>query len=97
MTRNQIPGISARSGDEFFPEASWGLGWSLPADKRGLCSGTLQSAKTVHHSGAGGTYLWVDPAYELVGVYFEVAPSFASPPKCRSLFMNAVTAAIVDG
>ena len=97
MTRNQIPGISARFGDEFFPEACWGLGWSLPADKRGISSGTLQSAKTVHHSGAGGIYLWVDPAYELVGAYFEIAPSFASPPRYRGLFMNAVTAAIVDG
>src|SRR5215831_13800342 len=29
MTRNQIPGISAQFRGEFFPEASWGLGWSI--------------------------------------------------------------------
>jgi hypothetical protein len=33
MTRNQIPGISARYNGEVFPEASWGLGWSVLGEK----------------------------------------------------------------
>ena len=34
MTRNQIPGISAQLRGEFFPEASWGFGWSIHGNKK---------------------------------------------------------------
>src|SRR5262245_19796982 len=36
MTRNQIPGISAQFRSEFFPEASWGFGWSIQWNSRAL-------------------------------------------------------------
>lgn len=43
---------------------------------------------------------WVDPVYEIVGVYFSVVlrdlPPFGIPDWCADLFMNAVTAAVVD-
>lgn len=93
MTRNQIPGISSRSFDEFFPEATWGFGWNVHEGKKDR--GTLHSPKAFCHGGAGGVFLWVDPVYEIVGVYFSVqlgewyAMNF-------DLFMNAVTAAVVD-
>jgi hypothetical protein len=35
--------------------------------------------------------LWVDPVYEIVGVYFSVGLF-----ERADLFMNAVTAAVVD-
>ena len=100
MTRNQIPGISARLHDEFFPEASWGLGWSVLGSKKALRDGSLRSAQSFDHGGAGGVLLWVDPVYELVGAYFSVVlrqlPLFDNPEWNADLFMNMATAAVVD-
>lgn len=111
MTRNQISGISARYGDQFFPEASWGFGWSTRENKNSVgYAETLQSQKAFSHSGAGGAFLWVDPVYEIVGVYFSVASRGGIPVGVTApeqfgdnemmarmdSFINAVTAAIVD-
>jgi CubicO group peptidase (beta-lactamase class C family) len=99
MTRNQIPGISSRFGDEFFPEASWGLGWSIHGSKKALRSGSLHSPQAFSHQGAGGIGFWVDPVYDLVGVYFSVALELIDSmhsDTCFDLFMNAATAAVVD-
>jgi hypothetical protein len=44
-------------------------------------------------------YLWVDPTYDLVGVYFSVALEKISERRtnwCGDLFANAVTAAVID-
>jgi len=103
MTRNQIPGISSHHDDgEFFPEASWGLGWEVCADKKAIASGSLYSLKTVSHCGAGGVFLWIDPVNEIVGAYFSVIgkPTTTTDGYYlmarMDLFANAVTAAIVD-
>jgi serine-type D-Ala-D-Ala carboxypeptidase len=99
MTRNQIPGISARFRGEFFPEASWGLGWSIHGNKRAPRDGSLHSPQAFDHHGAGGVYFWVDPVYEIVGVYFSVTLELTDdlrPKECYDLFTNAVTAAVVD-
>jgi CubicO group peptidase (beta-lactamase class C family) len=90
VTRNQIPGVGARHGNEFFPEASWGFGWNIHGSK--MDKGTLHSPKAFCHVGAGGVFLWVDPVYEIVGVYFSVMFSGSRV----DLFMNSVTAAVVD-
>jgi len=102
MTRNQIPGISSRFVDEFFPEAGTGFSWFIRENKKVVAYGeTLQSAKTFCHSGAGGVFLWVDPVYEVVGCYFSVnigpiTVAEAYRYWCADLFINAVMAAIVD-
>jgi CubicO group peptidase (beta-lactamase class C family) len=109
MTRNQIPGIGASWGDEFFAEASWGLGWNVQGSKKPLAGATLLSCMAFSHGGAGGVGLWIDPTYDLVVVYLSVAslerwPSdVALPEEVRpglmnytDLFVNAVTAAIID-
>jgi CubicO group peptidase (beta-lactamase class C family) len=109
MTRDQIPGIGIRWGEVFYPEAWWGLGWAIHGI--GKWAGSLWSPRTFEHSGAGGVYLWVDPVHEIVGVYFSVESEGGLPPGVRvpegldgifwgwrlDLFVNAVTAAIVDG
>jgi CubicO group peptidase (beta-lactamase class C family) len=101
MTRNQIPGISAHFFDEYFPEASWGLGWSVEGEKRYPLRGSLDSPATFGHGGSGGIWMWVDPTYDLVGVYLSslrnphVAPVSLSG-WATDLFMNAVTAAVLD-
>jgi serine-type D-Ala-D-Ala carboxypeptidase len=93
MTRNQIPGVSSRTQDEFFPEAWWGFGWSLDGTKKAIRQGTLRSPLTFHHGGFGGVFLWVDPVYEIVGAYFSVS---LQQKTNADLFMNAVTAAVTD-
>lgn len=99
MTRNQIPGISSRFVDEFFPEASWGLGWSIHGNKKALRSGSLHSPQAFTHQGSGGICVWVDPVYELVGVCFSIvleSMDSLHAKTCFDLFMNAVTAAVVE-
>ena len=99
MTRNQIPGISSQFAGEIFPEASWGFGWSIHGNKKALQYGSLHSPQAFSHHGAGGVFLWVDPIYEIVGVYFQVALELIDDTRskeCYDLFMNAVTAAVVD-
>jgi len=94
MTRNQIPGISARYWIEFFPEASWGLGWNIHGDKRDWTRGTLHSPQAFLRGSIDSVLLWVDPVYEIAGSYFSV--TVEGRFVCQDLFMNAVTAAIVD-
>jgi CubicO group peptidase (beta-lactamase class C family) len=99
MTRNQIPGISSTFLNETFPEASWGLGWSIHGNKTGLC-GALYSPEAFEHWGASGAYLWVDPIYHLVGIYCAIAPSpHSEEGKAEwrnDIFTDAVTAAVVE-
>jgi CubicO group peptidase (beta-lactamase class C family) len=98
MTRNQIPGLSAFFDNEFFPEASWGFGWDVRGDKKPRYEGTLCSPATFSHGGMGGIFLWVDPLYEMVGVYFSVVLCTTAdgqqPDWLLDLFQNAVTATI---
>jgi len=102
MTRNQIPGISSRFVDEFFPEAGTGLPWFIRENKKVAAYGeTLQSSRTFCHGGAGGIFLWVDPVYEIVGCYFSVDLGPITVAEIwrywrTDLFINAVMAAIVD-
>jgi CubicO group peptidase (beta-lactamase class C family) len=99
MTRNQIPGVSAQYRGEFFPEASWGFGWGIHGKNRALIGGSLHSPQAFAQHGAGGVYFWVDPVYEIVGVYFSVVLEIIDdtrPNECYDLFTNAVTAAVVD-
>lgn len=97
MTRNQIPGIGARFLDEFFTEAGWGLGWIIQENKKAVRFGSLHSSSTFFHSGADGVYLWVDPIYEIVGVYLSVELENRPDGGHKwnaDLFANAVTAAV---
>lgn len=99
MTRNQIPGIASTFLNEVFPEATWGLGWSIHGNKTGLC-GSLYSPEAFEHWGSGGAYVWVDPVYDLVGIYCAVAPNpHSDEGKAmwrNDIFTDAVTAAVVD-
>jgi CubicO group peptidase (beta-lactamase class C family) len=99
MTRDQVPGLSAEWSGEYFPEATWGYGWGIQGNKKGLRDASLLSVGTFSHGGGGMSYAWADPALDLVGVYLSVAASRVSQRRCEAcfdLFVNAVTAAIVD-
>jgi serine-type D-Ala-D-Ala carboxypeptidase len=97
MMRDQIPGVPGRYGEEYFPEAGWSYGWEIALDKK-WC-GTLYSPSSIEHVGAGGSYIWIDPVYEVVGVYLSVVLEERASTLYRwnpDLFTNMVTAAIED-
>jgi CubicO group peptidase (beta-lactamase class C family) len=99
MSRNQIPGTSAYWVGEYFPEASWGYGWSIRGNKNSQRDPVLLSPAAINHSGVGMHMIWVDPTYEVVSVYLSVALENVSSRRGdwnADLFANAVTAAIVD-
>lgn len=100
MTRNQIPGIGAHFLDEYFPEGNWGLGWSVHQNGKSWAYGeVLQSQHSFCHGGAGGVFLWVDPVYDVVAVFFSVVLDLLEnerPKACTDLFINAVLSSIVD-
>jgi CubicO group peptidase (beta-lactamase class C family) len=99
MTRNQIPGISARLDDEYFPEAYWGLGWHVHGNKRELADASLLSPRAFGHGGHMGTQLWVDPDRDVVAVYFSAAARLRTPGigiSSKDLFVNAVLAAVEE-
>ncbi len=100
MTRNQTPGVSVRVGLSTMKEASYGYGWFISStEKWKYWEGSLQSLGGFHHQGAGGTFLWVDPTNEIVGVYFSIdlaiTPNF-EPLWNADLFQNVVTSAVED-
>jgi serine-type D-Ala-D-Ala carboxypeptidase len=100
MTRNQLPGISARYGEEVFPEASWSIGWSIVEQKRGgSYAEALSSSAMFCHGGAGGSFLWMDPARQLLvslqSVTREPVPG-ARLGDCRGMLYTAVLAAIEE-
>jgi CubicO group peptidase (beta-lactamase class C family) len=103
MTRNQIPGIGSHFIGQHFPEAGWGYGWSINGNKKSQLFGSLWSPSAFEHAGAGGVHMWIDPTYDLVGVYFSVALRNKSGTEILDwfdwgddLFTNSVTAAVVQ-
>jgi len=102
MTRNQIPGVPSRFFDQYFSEASWGLGVDVRSTKAAW-NGGLGSSRAFGHGGSGGIDWWVDPEYEIVGVFFSSVPhgtlattSYWAQYWRNDLFEDAVTAAIVE-
>jgi CubicO group peptidase (beta-lactamase class C family) len=82
---------------EEFPNASWGLGWSVNTPYKGAIYGEqLKSASAFGHGGAGGVYLWIDPELELFGIYFSVVLTQEQRwyKGFADLFINMVTASV---
>jgi serine-type D-Ala-D-Ala carboxypeptidase len=100
MTRNQIPGVRSTFLEEVFPEASWAFGWGVHGSKTNLVA-RLSSASSFEHSESGGAFFRVDPTNDLVGVYLSATKVMESVAQWmvnyrRDLFMDAVTAAVVE-
>ncbi|GAA4838911.1 hypothetical protein GCM10023310_15870 [Paenibacillus vulneris] len=97
MTTNQVPGVSSRLGEEFFKEASWGLGWNVSGTKHDY-TGTLRSERTYSHSGRGNTQIMVDPDNELIAINFQVTMKRIKdrPYHYFEYFNDAALACIVD-
>ena len=99
MTRNQIPGLGDGDRDESLLDGSRGIGWDIPGTKRDLMYANLFSPRAYSHSGAGGSLLWVDPIYNIVGVFLSVELTVRSDEQrcwAGDRFLNAIMASIVD-
>ena len=84
--------------------------WSVTTRRRGVTAGGLPATRSgtasrptrrgrSPHAGATGTYLWCDPANDVIGVFFApMATSGADgmPRWQADFFVNAVTAAVED-
>jgi serine-type D-Ala-D-Ala carboxypeptidase len=97
MTTNQIPGIKAFWKGQDFPEGSWSYGWNMKGNKLDD-SGCYRSSLAFCHGGAGGVYLFADPAYDLVAAYFSVDVEHPElGMHCnKDLFANLIVAAVDD-
>jgi CubicO group peptidase (beta-lactamase class C family) len=100
MVTNQIPGVPGLLASvlERHDEASWGYGWGIASTEKwdGYCT---HPPGTFSHGGVTGSYLWCDPSDELVGVFFAPMTKLKEdgwPRTCGDLFVNAVTASVVD-
>jgi CubicO group peptidase (beta-lactamase class C family) len=99
MTRNQTPGIPTTYHGTRRLESSWGYGWMIRGHETWAYQpSTLMSPETFRHGGAGGTYMWVDPVNDLVGIYLSVALEEIDGAYITQAehFSNAITAAIDD-
>ena len=101
MTCNQTEGLGTRFLGEWYPDASYGLGWFVHGKRpyRHM-NGTLPAHGSYGHSGMGGARFWVDPVNEIVGVYLgvctEVDNDTGEQKTEFDLFQNLVTAAVAD-
>jgi CubicO group peptidase (beta-lactamase class C family) len=98
MTRNHIPSIPVWFGGYFFAEGSWGFGWEIQGEKHEKSGPSRCSPRTFSHPGGGGTYIWVDPVTEVVGIFFSLRtasnPSDRRPFRHGGPIVDAITAAI---
>lgn len=85
MTRHHTRGLIERDTGR---PASYALGWGLPGNGRG----SPASPSAFAHSGASGSYLLVDPAYDLVVVYLRNEWGAATAPTDAAI--QAVYAAL---
>lgn len=89
MTRHQIDGSKV---------SGYGYGWFIfgPGD-RFVRNSPLVSPSAFGHSGYASTYVWADPALEVLGVYLSTSPRLhrGDYSSTIDLFQNAVHAAVL--
>jgi len=73
------------------PGMGYGLAWAVVREPRGALA--LQSLGAYGHGGAFGTYGWVDPGKDLVGVFMVQQPNSAD---ARNAFVVLANAAIAE-
>jgi CubicO group peptidase (beta-lactamase class C family) len=93
MTADHL-GPSISRGVEFLPGPGYGFGLGVAVrDATGL-SPRPGSAGDYYWGGAAGTYFWVDPKEQLIGILMLQAPSVA--PYYRPLIKSLVLQAVVE-
>jgi serine-type D-Ala-D-Ala carboxypeptidase len=93
MTRNQIPGLPRETkGGILSPPP--GFGWFMLEEVRFPNFPCLWSPQSYGHTGASGAFVWVDPVYDLVGVFFFTKLRQEQHPV--DLFIDSLMGAIVE-
>jgi serine-type D-Ala-D-Ala carboxypeptidase len=99
-----VPFIDPATGERRtveFAGSGYGFGMFLyGARDRYFHNGSTASLSAFGHGGFASSYMWADPAYELIGVHLVVAPRIyrnsGDPDSNSDLFMNAVYGAIAE-
>jgi CubicO group peptidase (beta-lactamase class C family) len=92
MTSDHL-GTIAR-GNEYIPGAGYGFGLGVAVRGAAGISPVHGSAGDYHWSGAGGTFFWIDPREQLIGIFMLQAPSVRQ--YYRQLIKSLVLQAIVE-
>jgi CubicO group peptidase (beta-lactamase class C family) len=97
MTADHLPAsFNNMIADKMDPAATgYGFGLGVAVRRQDGIAAMAGSAGDFYWSGVYGTYFWVDPKEELVGVYMSQAPS-PSRAYYRKLIKQLVYSAIVD-
>lgn len=92
MTRNQIPGVP-REIMEGIPAPACGFGWFRMEELKFPKYPSLWSLQSYGHAGASGSFLWVDPLYEMVGAY--LLAMIREGVRQLDLFVDSIMGSIV--
>ncbi len=97
MTTNHLPAELIPIDVGPYPLPGYGFGLGVRVMVNVPQSGILGSEGEYGWGGAAGTYFWVDPKEELIGVLMpQFLPSFQMPAPIRDIFKNLTYQALVD-
>jgi CubicO group peptidase (beta-lactamase class C family) len=98
MTRDQL-GEQVLRTPLYLPGADYGFGLGVAVRLRPAAKGPDSAIGEYYWGGAGGTYMWVDPANDLFIVYMMQSPKQRGPHRAtlRALVYGAVVDAKVAG
>ncbi len=86
MTRNHTGTIHAG----WMQGSGFGLGWEIVREPQGTLN--LMSPRAFHHGGAFGTFGWIDPQRDLIGIYLIQREN--GPSDARDSFISMANAAV---
>ena len=84
--------LHSRMGAETTNGDGFGLGWEVVREPQGTLN--LMSPRAFHHGGAFGTFGWIDPQRDLIGIYLIQREN--GPSDARDAFIAMANAAVVD-
>jgi len=93
MTRNQVLGIPREIVDGVTNQPQ-GLGWFLLDGIQFPNSPSLISKTSYGHSGSSGAFIWVDPDYDLIGVFLFTKIKEENRP--LDVFVDSIMGCIID-
>ena len=93
MTADHL-GASIARGAEYIPGPGYGFGLGVAVRSAAGMSPMQGSAGDYHWSGAGGTFFWIDPQEQLIGILMLQAPSVRQ--YYRQLIKSLVLQAVVE-
>lgn len=95
MTSDHLTGLNVPAPPSALGTPGYGFGLGFAVRLADGVAGVPGNAGQYMWAGYGGTYFWVDPKAELVGVFMSQAPSVERPMH-RRLIQTLVYAALVD-